>query len=198
MKTPRRRGAKAPAIGDRLLTPREATRKRGRKRISESRAAEIRARLVDWKQTPESARISLRALAAEISTSHQLLSFYLKRLDEWQGNEQQKEYWRQAKAIRGRADAENRSMSESEMERELAYMQAAGRCMLSSLRDRLFRGFEADAKRGQLHPKIADYLARQLNDPKAQKILRLSKMPAKSKNNLPLVSLCARKSFRSK
>ena len=36
-------------------------------------------------------------------------------------------------------------------------------------------------RRGKLHPKIAEYLA-QLNDPKAQKILRLSKMPKKRKS----------------
>src|SRR5258708_4160965 len=99
----------------------EAAPKRGRKRISESRATEIRTRLVEWKQIPEATRISLRALAAEIGTSHQLLSFYLERLNEWQLNERAKEYRRQAKAIRDQAHAENRLMSEFEMERMIAY-----------------------------------------------------------------------------
>jgi hypothetical protein len=40
--------------------------RRGRKLISESRAAEIRAKLAAWRQTPEPQRISLRALAAAI------------------------------------------------------------------------------------------------------------------------------------
>ncbi len=65
-----------------------ATRqKRGRKPARESRAPEIRARLMEWKRTPESFRSSLRAVAAEMGTSHQLLSFYLRRLEEWQGDE---------------------------------------------------------------------------------------------------------------
>jgi hypothetical protein len=55
-------------------------RKRGRKPASESHAAEIRARLSAWKQVPETQRMSLRALAAEMRVSHQLLSFHLRRL----------------------------------------------------------------------------------------------------------------------
>lgn len=74
--------------------PVNATRhKRGRKPACESRAAEIRVRLMEWKQTPESFRSSLRTLAAEMGTSHQLLSFYLQRLEEWKGTE----YGRQGK-----------------------------------------------------------------------------------------------------
>jgi hypothetical protein len=159
--------------------PEEATRKRGRKRISESRAAEIRARLVEWKQIPETIRISLRALAAEIGTSHQLLSFYLQGLNQWQANERSKEYRSRAKAIRDRAAAENRSMSDFEVQQEWAYQQEAGRWMADSLLDKLFRSLEGDAKRGQLHPKIAGYLARQQNDPRAKKVLSLLTMPKK-------------------
>jgi hypothetical protein len=65
--------------------------KRGRRPVGESRAPEIRARLIEWKQTPESFRNSLRALAAEMGTSHQLLSFYLQRLEEWQGTEYERQ-----------------------------------------------------------------------------------------------------------
>ena len=46
-----------------------------------------------WKQTPKSMRPSLRALAREIGTSHQLPEHYLKGLEEWQ----YKERFRQAK-----------------------------------------------------------------------------------------------------
>lgn len=56
---------------------------RGRKPKYESRAAEFRQRLVAWKQTPESMRPSLRALARELQTSHALLQHYLDGLDEW-------------------------------------------------------------------------------------------------------------------
>lgn len=56
---------------------------RGRKLKRESRAAEFRQKLIDWKQTTESLRPSLRALASELATSHQLLSWYLARYEEW-------------------------------------------------------------------------------------------------------------------
>lgn len=58
--------------------------RRGRKPARETRAREIRARLTEWKQTPESLRSSLRALASEMGISHQLLGFYLHRLEEGQ------------------------------------------------------------------------------------------------------------------
>jgi hypothetical protein len=77
---------------------------RGRRRANESNAAAIRTRLVAWRQTPESQRPSLRALAVELGTSHQLLSFYLQGLDKWQKAEYE---WR-VKEIRDRATAENR------------------------------------------------------------------------------------------
>ena len=75
----------------------------GRKPAGESRAAEIRARLAAWKQTPEQGRISLRALAAELGTSHQLLSFYLRRWDKWQ-----------IEQTPDRAKTENRSLTAGE------------------------------------------------------------------------------------
>jgi hypothetical protein len=77
---------------------------RGRKPKQEPRAAEFRRRLIQWKQTPESSRLSLRALACELGTSHQLLAFYLKRLEKWQA----KEYFHQATEIRTRAHARGR------------------------------------------------------------------------------------------
>jgi hypothetical protein len=42
---------------------------RGRKTKQESRSAELRQRLIAWKQTPESLRPSLRALARILGTS---------------------------------------------------------------------------------------------------------------------------------
>jgi len=38
----------------------------GRKRLDQSRANEIRARLAEWKRLPESSRPTLRALAQEL------------------------------------------------------------------------------------------------------------------------------------
>jgi len=62
----------------------------GRPPAYESRAAEFRRRLIVWKQTPESMRPSLRALAGELGTSHQILVYHLNRLDRWQAQERAK------------------------------------------------------------------------------------------------------------
>jgi len=56
---------------------------RGRKPKQESRAAEFRQRLVEWKETPAAFQPSLRALARELATSHQLLAHFLSGLEEW-------------------------------------------------------------------------------------------------------------------
>ena len=42
---------------------------------------------MEWKLMPDGARSSLRALSANLGTSHQLLSYYLQRLDQRQGND---------------------------------------------------------------------------------------------------------------
>jgi hypothetical protein len=76
----------------------------GRKPAYESRATEFRQRLMAWKQAPESLKPSLRALARELDTSHQLLAHYLNGLDRWQAEEE-------GKRIRARAKAEGRPMT---------------------------------------------------------------------------------------
>ena len=53
---------------------------RGRKPKQESREPEVRARLAAWKQMPEDARPSLRVLAREFGTSHQLARILPKTL----------------------------------------------------------------------------------------------------------------------
>jgi len=73
---------------------------------------------------PDAARGSLRALSANLGTSHQLLSYYLRRLDRWQGREQAKEYQRRQDYIRARAGAEGRSLT-SEEERQVRYYTGA-------------------------------------------------------------------------
>ena len=92
----------------------------GRKPEHESRATEFRQRLTAWKRMPESSRPSLRALARELGTSHQLLSFYLKHLEKWQGEE----YWRQAREIRARARTENRLLTPWEEQQARAFDRA--------------------------------------------------------------------------
>jgi hypothetical protein len=102
---------------------------RGRKRKQESRGAEIRARLAEWKRTPETSRPSLRALARELGTSHRLVGHYLKRLEKWQGEE----YFRQAKRIRARALAENRLSTPWEEQQAHACDRAGVRATVHSM-----------------------------------------------------------------
>jgi transcriptional regulator with XRE-family HTH domain len=53
----------------------------GRKPKLDSRAEEFRKRLIHWKESSELSRPSLRALARELGTSHQLLTHYLSGLE---------------------------------------------------------------------------------------------------------------------
>ena len=101
----------------------------GRKPAHESRATEFRQSLTAWKRMPESSRPSLRALARKLGTSHQLLSFYLKRLEKWQSEE----YWRRATEIRARATAEGRPMTQWEEREVYAYNRAAVRAMVGPM-----------------------------------------------------------------
>ena len=55
----------------------------GRKRAQDARAMEFRQALLRRKQTMESSRPPLRALAHELGAAYQLLSFYFKDLPGW-------------------------------------------------------------------------------------------------------------------
>src|SRR5258705_10299677 len=68
----------------------------GRKPKEESRATELRQALVAWKETPKAVRPSLRFLAAQLRTSHQLLAHYLEGLDDWYERRQYEARKRQA------------------------------------------------------------------------------------------------------
>ena len=129
---------------------------RGRRPKYESRATELRARLVTWKQIPESGRPSLRALARELGTSHQMLTYYLRSLDRWQTEER-------AKWIRARAKTEGREMTLRECGDAIIVP-----CFLRQIED-----LRQAAKRGPLHRdeiKIARLLAQQ-RLPGAQELL---------------------------
>jgi hypothetical protein len=133
---------------------------RGRKLVGESRAAELRQRLISWKAIPESSRPSLRALAHELGTSHQLLKHYLDGLEKWQSLE----YLREAIAIRSRAIAEDRPITQWEEQRANNLTRAGASAFAGSmLRDCLER-LMRDAKYGPLHPaqfKTVKFLAKQ-------------------------------------
>jgi hypothetical protein len=162
--------------------------KRGRKPADESRARILRSRLVVWKQTPESQRVSLRTLAIELRTSHQLLAFYLQGLDKWQ----MKEYRRRAEDIRERAVAENRSMTSLEESQVEALERAAYLCLLDSVLQPTLKRLEADSNAGTLSKRelmVVRFLA-QRGVPIALKILQ------KHQNNLPARPTDRAKSFR--
>jgi hypothetical protein len=136
----------------------------GRKPKHESRATEIRQRLLAWRQVCGPLRTSLRALATELGTSHQLLKHYLDGLEEWQCQERLRRAEEEMKAIRARAKAENRFMTSWEeqrvrvLNREIitAIVQPA---LLSNLKE-----IAHAAESGPVHPgqlKIAQLLAKQ-------------------------------------
>lgn len=119
---------------------------RGRKTKRESRGPEIYERLTAWRDTREASKASLRDVARELGTSHQLLSFYLKRLDKWQMDQ----YRHRAEQIRERATAENREMTTTEEREVRALNNAAVRCLLDSAVEKNLRQIELERVRGQL------------------------------------------------
>ena len=168
---------------------------RGRKPKWESRALEFYGRLARWKQTPGSSRPSLRALARQIGTSHQLLGHYLQRWEKWQA----KELRREAKEICALAETETRSWVRDEMLKQVtAYERAAFQCSLSAALDSCIRQLKRQAKRGQLsrrQVKVLRALARK-GHPGAQEILeKWLFLAQESENNLPLSKRHASKSF---
>jgi hypothetical protein len=146
---------------------------------------------------PGPSRLSLRALARDLGTTHQLLGHYLKRWEKWQG----KEYRRQANEIRARSEAEKRSLTQWEESRAATYDRAALNSMIVAAMDseldkmlRQVRG-GGDLSKGEI--RFANLLARR-GFPVAQEIVgRYSENNTeKSKINLPLVHAGAAKSFR--
>ena len=172
---------------------------RGRKPDYESRATEFRQRLIAWKETPESSRPSLRALARELGTSHQLLKHYIDRLEKWLYQERFRRAKKQSEGIRARAAAEGRYMTPSEEQQVRAYDRAAMSAMVAPmLLDQIESIKQAD-KRGPLNShqiKTLKLLARGF--PEAGELLQKSQSSLKNqKNNLPAISASAAKSFRT-
>jgi hypothetical protein len=151
-----------------MKTPQKPSH-RGRRLALESRATEFRRRLIAWKLNSNSSRPSLRALASELGTSHQLLSFYLKHLEQWQG----KEYWRKAREIRAIANAERRTLTQREDQQARGYERAAIRATTGyKLRDVIER-MKKDSERRPLvwqEIKALKLFARQF--PEAQELLQ--------------------------
>ena len=119
--------------------------KPGRRPSDKSNAAAIRTRLVSWRQAPEQTRSSLRALAKELGTKHQILSFYLKGLNRWQ----REEYHRKAAEIRSKG----LGMTYADEQQALAYDRAALHLMLDDALEPTFQRLEEGAKTGNLNER---------------------------------------------
>lgn len=122
------------------------SRLRGRKPQCQSRSSELREQLIAWKQKPKFARSSLRTLARELGTSHQLLAFYLKGLEEWRATE----YSRQAREIRARANAEGRPMTQWEEQQARSYDRAGISLMTGAFIVEDIRRIRQDSERRPL------------------------------------------------
>jgi hypothetical protein len=172
----------------------------GRKPKQESRSAEFRQRLIQWKQTPVAFRPSLRALARKLGTSHQLLAHYLVGLSKWQYEERYRKAKKESDEICARAKAENRNLTFWEEQQVRACDRALIQALVApSLLD-TFESIKREAKRGPLNRhqiKMIKLFARN-GFPGAQELLqKCSQCTVKDrKNNLPAVSAGAAKSFR--
>ncbi len=144
--------------------------KRGRRPANESQAAAIRGRLIAWKQTPEGQRVSLRALAIELGTSHQLVSFYLKSLSDWQKNH----YKQRAKAICDQARAEKRCLTAFEQAQVVSLGRAEYQWMIDAAMGPVLKKLEEQAAAGQLSGQVIRVVSvlAQRGIPEAQKIMK--------------------------
>ena len=122
---------------------------RGRKTKLESRAAEFRQRLIEWKQTPVAFRPSLRALARELATSNQLLSHFLSGLEEWRLE-------KELESFRAKAKAKNLTLTSGDERRYLA--------CLRKIEVRQAREAARAAKRASKHVALLDRIKQLLPD----------------------------------
>jgi hypothetical protein len=146
----------------------------GRKPAQESRATEFRRRLIAWKQTPEWLRPSLRALARELRTSHQLLTHYLDGLEKWRYKERYRKAKKESEEIRARASAEGRQLTPWEAQQLHGYTIASLRAQAASEFLDSIKRIKRDAKRGPLHReqiKMLRLFAR-IGFPEAQELLQ--------------------------
>ena len=165
---------------------------KGGKPKQESRSVEFRERLIAWKQTPESLRPSLRALACKLGTSHQLLGHYLDGLEQWESKERYRNAKKASEDIRTRANSEGRPMTEWEEQQVHAYTEEAFHAMVSSvLLDTLDR-LKRESKRGPLNwhqIKMLKVLARSGFSGAQELLQKCSQCTVTNpKNNLPAIS----------
>jgi (2Fe-2S) ferredoxin len=161
-------------------------KRKGRRPSAESDGDRIRARLKIWRDEAPEPRPSLRQLAKELGTSHQLLCFYLRGLDEWQFQVHQQAN----EAIFARARGENRGITPSEESQVIANARAMVRCMIDPVLGVILEGVKKRRRISKDFRKIIEAHARR-GSPVVRKILKTYQ------NNLPLASACSRKPFKS-
>jgi hypothetical protein len=152
----------------------QASRTTGRKTRQESRSAEFRQRLLIWKQTPEARRLSLRALARQMGTSHQLLGHYLIGLEKWRYKELCRKAKAQSDAICPRAVAENRDFTPLEEQQIRTCDRTIVQSLVAPYLLALFDLIKREAKCGPLHRcqfETLEMFARR-NYPGAQELLQ--------------------------
>jgi hypothetical protein len=112
---------------------------------------EIREKLVGWKQAPASSRPSLRALAREQGTSHELLRHYLAGLEKWKYKEVSRKAESAAERIRTHAKSENRNLTAWEQGQVRAADLRSIRALAASALIDSFEEIKRAATRGPLH-----------------------------------------------
>ena len=80
--------------------------------------------------------------SAKLASQRPQRGFYLKRLDQWQANE----YWRQARQIRARAIAEDRSLNQWEEQQVPALHQGGLRATVGSMLLDVIKRFEGGVR----------------------------------------------------
>ena len=120
----------------------------GRKPKQQSRSAEFRQILMAWKQTPVAFRPSLRALARELGTSHQLLTHYLAGLVKWQYEERYRKAKKESDEICARANAESRNLTYWEEQKIRACDKAHIQSLVTPALHDLLERIKREAKRG--------------------------------------------------
>jgi hypothetical protein len=124
----------------------------GRKPVQESRSTEFRQTLIAWRQIPAAARLSLRALARQLGTSHQLLKHYLDELEKWQFKERYRKATEESDQILARAIVEDRPMTQWEQQRRHDCTMAAVRATAITAMLGTLECLKREAKRCPLHP----------------------------------------------
>lgn len=169
--------------------------RRGRKPKQESRSVEFRQRLIVWKLTPESLRPTLRKLARELNTSHQLLAHYLDDLEVWQAKENYRKSKDSIKAIRTRAEIEKRPLTPWEEQQMRANDRASFGFLLDSVVLGAFRKLQGelrqDVRAGRppaAHTgKLLRIFTTSWNQQAQASLGSISMKPRKTENNLPLM-----------